>query len=63
MLENCNLYIYNRTIYGRKGDILIFLTMGEKVRKLREQLDLKQEDLQSEDDSVGLIISMIETGK
>jgi tetratricopeptide (TPR) repeat protein len=41
---------------------MIFLTMGEKVRKLREQLDLKKEDLQTEDDSVGLI-SMIETGK
>lgn len=39
-----------------------FLTMGEKVRKLREQLDLNQEDLQTEKVSRGLI-SMIETGK
>jgi tetratricopeptide (TPR) repeat protein len=45
-----------------KGDAMDFLTMGEKVRKLREQLDLNQEDLQTEKVSRGLI-SMIETGK
>ncbi len=39
-----------------------FLTMGEKVKKLREQLKLTQEDLQSEKVTRGLI-SMIETGR
>ena len=39
-----------------------FLTTGEKVRKLREQLKLTQEDLQSERVTRGLI-SMIETGR
>ncbi len=39
-----------------------FLTTGEKVRKLREQLNIKQEDLVSEKVTRGLI-SMIETGR
>ncbi len=39
-----------------------FLTTGEKVRKLREQLNIKQEDLVSERVTRGLI-SMIETGR
>ncbi|WP_026881090.1 helix-turn-helix transcriptional regulator [Clostridium akagii] len=39
-----------------------FLTTGEKVRKLREQLNIKQEDLISERVTRGLI-SMIETGR
>ncbi|WP_026882124.1 helix-turn-helix domain-containing protein [Clostridium akagii] len=39
-----------------------FLTTGEKVRKLREQLNVKQEDLISERVTRGLI-SMIETGR
>ncbi len=39
-----------------------FLTMGEKVKKLREQLNIKQDDLVSERVTRGLI-SMIETGR
>jgi len=39
-----------------------FLSMGEKVQKLRDQLNLKQEDLVSENVTRGLI-SMIETGR
>ncbi len=39
-----------------------FLTTGEKVKTLREQLNLTQEDLQSEKVTRGLI-SMIETGR
>ncbi len=39
-----------------------FLTTGEKVKKLREQLKLKQEDLVSERVTRGLV-SMIETGR
>jgi tetratricopeptide (TPR) repeat protein len=39
-----------------------FLTMGEKVRKLREQLNLTQADLETDNVTRGLI-SMIETGK
>lgn len=39
-----------------------FLTTGEKVKKLREQLNLTQEDLIAENVTRGLI-SMIETGR
>ncbi len=39
-----------------------FLTTGEKVKKLREQLKLTQEDMQSERVTRGLI-SMVETGR
>ncbi|WP_026884817.1 helix-turn-helix transcriptional regulator [Clostridium akagii] len=39
-----------------------FLTTGEKVRRLRTQLKLNQEDLQTENVTRGLI-SMIETGR
>ncbi|WP_026884204.1 helix-turn-helix domain-containing protein [Clostridium akagii] len=39
-----------------------FLKTGEKVKKLREQLNMKQEDLVSEKVTRGLI-SMIETGR
>ncbi len=39
-----------------------FLTTGEKVKKLREQLKLTQEELQAEKVTRGLI-SMIETGR
>lgn len=39
-----------------------FITVGEKVKRLRKQLGMTQDDLQSENVTRGLI-SMIETGK
>lgn len=45
-----------------QGDVMEFLTPGERIRKLRTKLKLKQEDLQGKN-VTRAIISMIETNK
>jgi tetratricopeptide (TPR) repeat protein len=55
-----NLHIIQ--IFENKGDVMNFLTTGEKLKRLRTQLNLKQDDLKSENVTRGLI-SMMETDK